>query len=78
MSICLGLSELNLRFEMTSLITIQRIIQTIFSTSIPIKISIERMIKRLRAVRAAGKLSGPIDLSINHDDYLAEIYSEIN
>ena len=32
--------------------------------------------KRYKAIQAAGKLSGPPDLSINHDDYLDEIYSE--
>jgi Arc/MetJ-type ribon-helix-helix transcriptional regulator len=31
---------------------------------------------RLKAIQAAGKLSGPADLSINHDDYLAEVYGE--
>ena len=29
---------------------------------------------RQKAMRAAGKLSGPSDLSENHDNYLAEIY----
>jgi len=61
---------------MTSFITIQKIIQIIFSTSNPKMNAVVRMIKRLRAIRAAGKLSGPSDLSFNHDDYLAEVYSE--
>jgi hypothetical protein len=29
---------------------------------------------RQKAMQAAGKLSGPSDLSKKHDDYLAEIY----
>ena len=29
---------------------------------------------RQKAMQAAGKLSGPSDLSENHDNYLAEIY----
>jgi hypothetical protein len=58
---------------MSSIITNQKIIQTLFSSSIPKRITFGRMIKRLRAIRAAGKLSGPSDLSINHDDYLAEV-----
>ena len=30
---------------------------------------------RKRAMLAAGKLSGPIDLAANHDDYLSEDFS---
>lgn len=51
-----------------------------------IRISVDEMIQkegkpdnrqlRLRAIQAAGKLRGPSDLSINHDDYLAEAYGE--
>jgi hypothetical protein len=61
---------------MTSLFNIQKIIQQ-FTRHLSQNLDIMRMIKRLRAIRAAGKLSGPSDLSINHDDYLAEVYSEI-
>ena len=61
---------------MTSLFTIQKIIQQ-FTRYLSHNLDIVRMIKRLRAIRAAGKLSGPSDISINHDDYLAEVYSEI-
>lgn len=31
---------------------------------------------RLRAIQAAGKLSGSADLSSNHDEYLAEVYNK--
>jgi len=31
---------------------------------------------RQKAMQAAGKLSGPSDLSENHDNYLAEIYQK--
>jgi hypothetical protein len=51
-----------------------------------IRMSVDEMIQkerrpgmeelRLRAINAAGKISGPSDLSINHDDYLAEVYGE--
>jgi len=51
-----------------------------------IRMSVDEMIQkerrpgmeelRLRAINAAGKISGPSDLSKNHDDYLAEVYGE--
>ena len=51
-----------------------------------IRMSVDEMIQkegkpgnhqlRLKAIQAAGKLSGPSDLSINHVDYLAEAYGE--
>ncbi|MDO9087703.1 MAG: ribbon-helix-helix protein, CopG family [Anaerolineaceae bacterium] len=31
---------------------------------------------RKRALQAAGKLSGPIDLAANHDDYLSEDFNQ--
>lgn len=33
--------------------------------------------KKYRAIQIAGIFSGPPDLAANHDDYLAESYSEI-
>jgi Arc/MetJ-type ribon-helix-helix transcriptional regulator len=31
---------------------------------------------RIRALEAAGTLSGPMDLAANHDDYLAEDFNQ--
>lgn len=51
-----------------------------------IRLSVDSMLKtsrmkdydelRRKAIAAAGKLNGPVDLAANHDDFLAEVFGQ--